>query len=204
MKNIDNINKKIENNKIYNNNLTIKNQNENFILKSELELKIETDLNMDLNLNLNLNLNKKLLSNNFSKNNSLIEKEKNIANLNAIENLSPINLKFEVESWSSYNFNFHPNNICIDNKISGNLSKWSVDFKSRNEFIFLKLEKTSIISVITFGKFRDPTNLKEFKIFAGLDKNNLFEILHSGLTYDGEYEPFSVKQDYQGILMPCK
>jgi len=113
-------------------------------------------------------------------------------------------IKFEVDSWSSYISNFHPKNISLDSKISGHLSKWSVDFKSQNEFVYLKLEKTSIISSITFGKFRDPTNLKEFKILAGLDKFDMIEILHSGLSFDNENEPFSVKKDYKGLLIPCK
>lgn len=113
-------------------------------------------------------------------------------------------IKFEVDSWSSFISNFHPKNICLDSKLSGQLSKWSVDFKSQNEYVYLKLEKTSIINLITFGKFRDPTNLKEFKILAGLNKTDMIEILHSGLSYDMEYEPFTVKNEYKGILLPCK
>ena len=121
-----------------------------------------------------------------------------------LDSIKHKNLKYEVESWSSYISNFHPKNICLDSKTSGQFSKWSVDFKSQNEFIYLKLEKTSIIYMITFGKFRDPTNLKEFKIFAGMDKNNMIEILHSGLSYDMEYEPFTVRKEYKGNLIPCK
>lgn len=121
-----------------------------------------------------------------------------------LENIPIKNIKFEVDSWSSYISNFHPKNICVDSKISGQLSKWSVDFKSQNEFVFFKLEKTSIINSITFGKFRDPTNLKEFKILAGLNKTDMIEILHSGLSHDMEYEPFTVKKDYKGFLIPCK
>jgi hypothetical protein len=57
--------------------------------------------------------------------------------------------------------------------------------------------------MITFGKFRDPTNLKEFKIYAGLDKSNMIEILHSGLTYEEGYEPFIVKYKWEDTLIPC-
>lgn len=111
-------------------------------------------------------------------------------------------LKYEVESWSSYISNFHPRNILIDSKRGGNLSKWSV--KSKNEYLYIKLEKTSIVYIITFGKFSDPTNLKEFKIFGGLDKNNMIEILHSGLSCDPDYEPFSVKYMWNSTVFPCK
>lgn len=124
--------------------------------------------------------------------------------LTSLGSIQQKDLKFEVESWSSYISNFHPKNICLDSKASGQLSKWSVDFKSQNEFVFLKLEKTSIIQIITFGKFRDPTNLKEFKVYAGMDKNDMIEILHNGLTADMEYEPFSVKKIYKDHLIPCK
>lgn len=113
------------------------------------------------------------------------------------------NLSFEIESWSSYISTFHPRNILIDSKISGQVSKWSVDFKSQNEYLYIKLEKTSIIYIVTFGKFRDPTNLKEFKIYAGLDKSNMIEILHSGLTYEEGYEAFIVKFKWEDVLIPC-
>jgi hypothetical protein len=119
-------------------------------------------------------------------------------------------LQYDVESWSSYISHFHPKNILIDNKIGGPVSKWSVDFKSQSEYLFIKLNKTSIVSLITFGKFKDPTNLKEFKIFAGLDKNNMIEVLHSGLSLDNEYEPFSVNYKLDDlyyntkIFIPCK
>jgi hypothetical protein len=113
-------------------------------------------------------------------------------------------LSYEIDSWSSYISTFHPRNILSDNKIAGAVSKWSVDFKSANEYLYLKLEKTSIIYMITFGKFKDPTNLKEFKIYAGLDKTNMIEILHSGLSMDNEYEAFIVKYELENTLIPCK
>jgi hypothetical protein len=111
------------------------------------------------------------------------------------------NLRYEIESWSSYISSFHPKNIQIED---GQLSKWSVDFKSNNEFIYLKLNTTSIVNIVTFGKFRDPTNLKEFKLFAGLDKNNMIEILHSGLSYDNDYESFTVLNKMNGTHIPAK
>jgi hypothetical protein len=116
-------------------------------------------------------------------------------------NVKHQNLKYEIDSWSSYISNFHPKNIQIE---GGQLSKWSVDFKSKNEYIYLKLCKTSIVYIVTFGKYRDPTNLKEFKLFAGLDKNNMIEILHSGLSYDNDYETFTVCHKWNGTFIPAK
>jgi hypothetical protein len=118
-----------------------------------------------------------------------------------ISTIKPKNLKYTVDSWNSYVNYFHPNNILID---GGTLiSKWSAE-KSKNEFVYLKLDKTSIVNVITFGKHKDPTNLKEFRILAGMDKNNLIEILHSGLTNDNEYESFTVNYTIGNTYIPCK
>ncbi len=164
------------------NNLTYNNIQEKSYKKSKNNFLTESHLNLPKELS-----RKKIGTNNFF-----------------CENLPLKTIKFDIDSWSSYISNFHPKNICIDSKSSGELSKWSVDFKSQNEYVFLKLEKTSVISSITFGKFRDPTNLKEFKILAGLNKTDMIEILHSGLAYDIEYEPFSVKKHYKTLLIPCK
>jgi len=128
----------------------------------------------------------------------------NFSQINTSQLMKYKYLNFEIDSWSSYISTFHPKNILLDNKHSGPLSKWSVHFKSQNEFLFLKLEKTSIIYMITFGKFKDPTNLKEFKVFAGMDKINLTEILHVGLTMDNEYEAFTVKYQIDNTFIPCK
>jgi hypothetical protein len=111
------------------------------------------------------------------------------------------NLNYEIDCFSSYISSFHPKNIQIED---GQLSKWSVDFKSKNEYIYLKLNKTAIVTIVTFGKFRDPTNLKEFKIFAGMDKNNMIEVLHSGLSYDNDYESFTVLHKWNGCLIPAE
>ena len=53
-------------------------------------------------------------------------------------------LKYEIESWSSYIGSYHPKNILND--LPDDLtSRWSLDYKSQNEFLLLKLEKTSIV-----------------------------------------------------------
>lgn len=111
------------------------------------------------------------------------------------------NLNFTIDSWSSYISHFHPSNILIDN--NSTVSKWSVDFKTQSEYVILKLEKPSIVKSITFGKFKDPTNMKEFKVYAGLDANEFVEILHSWLSYDNEYESFTVNSKTDGEI-PCK
>lgn len=116
-----------------------------------------------------------------------------------------VNLKYEIESYSSFTFNYHPRNILID-KQEDHLSRWSVQYRSQKEYVYLKLNKTSIVFFITFGKFKEthPTNLKEFKVFAGMDKENMVEIISSGLTNDNDYETFPVKHYENDCYIPCK
>ena len=118
-------------------------------------------------------------------------------------------LKYEIESWSSYIGSYHPKNILND--LPDDLtSRWSLDYKSQNEFLLLKLEKTSIVFFAIFGKSKKEfeegpkTILKDFKLYAGLDKDNMIEILHSGLNNDNEYETIPVKYEYENCLMPSK
>jgi len=118
-------------------------------------------------------------------------------------------LKYEIESWSSYIGSYHPKNILND--LPDDLtSRWSLDYKSQNEFLLLKLEKTSIVFFAIFGKSKKEfeegpkTILKDFKLYAGLEKDNMVEILHSGLNNDNEYETIPVKYEYENCLMPSK
>lgn len=112
------------------------------------------------------------------------------------------NIKYSIDSWSSFFGNFHPNNITKDISISDQFSKWSVDFKSKNEYIILKLDKTSIVQLITFGKYNDPTSLKEFKLYSGMTKDNMTEILHSNLRNENEYETLSINYKWKNKPIP--
>ena len=111
-------------------------------------------------------------------------------------------IKYTVDSWSSYIGIFHPNNIVKDISDSDQFSKWSVDSKSKSEYVILKLERTSIVQLITFGKYNDPTSLKEFKIYSGMDKNQMIEILHSTLRKEHEYETVSVNYKLNNKSIP--
>jgi predicted KAP-like P-loop ATPase len=42
-------------------------------------------------------------------------------------------------------------------------------------------------------------NLKEFKVFGGLEKSNLTELLHSGLRNDSEPETFQIHFAANGV-----
>ena len=111
-------------------------------------------------------------------------------------------IKYSIDSWSSYIGIFHPNNILKDITNSDQFSKWSVDSKSKSEFVILKLERTSIVQLLTFGKYNDPTSLKEFKLYSGMDKNQMVEILHSTLRKEHEYETLSINYTINNKPIP--
>jgi hypothetical protein len=114
-------------------------------------------------------------------------------------------LNYQIDSWSSFTNNHHPKNILLEEK-ENQLSRWSVQSRTHNEFVFLQLERISVLSSIVFGKFKecDPTNLKEFKVFVGLDKDNLIEVLSAGMSSDNDYEEFPVKNFIEDCYIPCK
>jgi hypothetical protein len=56
---------------------------------------------------------------------------------------------------------------------------------------------------ITFGKYHKVhvCNLKEFKVFGGIDPNHMTELLHSGLRNDTEPETFALHFTANGCVM---
>jgi hypothetical protein len=70
----------------------------------------------------------------------------------------------------------------------------------------LKHKKLTNIDTITFGKYQKVhvCNLKEFKIYAGLDPQHLDKlVLHAGLRNDTDPETFQLKTKFSGITVPC-
>ena len=79
------------------------------------------------------------------------------------------------------------------------------------QFIVLKLEKLSIVrkskiskipETITFGQYHKVhvCNLKEFKVFGGLELGNMTELLHCGLRNDSEPETFQLRFMANGVV----
>lgn len=117
-------------------------------------------------------------------------------------------LKYDIDSWSSFTQNHHPKNIMVDDR-ENPLSRWSVQSRSQNEFVIMKLEKTSVLMSIVFGKYKEskesnPNNLKEFKVYVGLEKDSLSEVLNAGMSSDNDYEDFPVCHFKDDCYIPCK
>ncbi|KAJ3316887.1 Muskelin 1, intracellular mediator containing kelch motif [Boothiomyces sp. JEL0866] len=113
-------------------------------------------------------------------------------------------LDFTISSWSSHSASYHPKNITVS-KPQDQSSRWSSGSNNQLQFITVKLEKISIVKTITFGKYHKVhvCNLKEFKVFGGLDESNMNELLHAGLHNDSEQETFALKHIFNGVQVPC-
>ncbi|XP_066283972.1 muskelin-like [Branchiostoma lanceolatum] len=114
-------------------------------------------------------------------------------------------LNYAIHRWSSFSANYVPDNILVD-KPNDQSSRWSSDSNYPPQFLTLKLERPSIVYSITFGKYEKThvCNLKKFKVYGGLNDDNMIELLQSGLKNDHNKEAFDLKSKIEGQLFPCR
>ena len=122
-------------------------------------------------------------------------------------------LEYSIHGYSSMSANYHPKNI-LTNKPTDQSSRWSSASNSQDQYLTLKLKSTCVtrtlshltipneLETITFGKYHKlhVCNLKEFKVFGGLEPDNMIEILHSGLRNDSESETFALKHKTGNVV----
>jgi len=89
--------------------------------------------------------------------------------------------------------------------------KWScqhLDFRllGSRTYLILKLERPAIVQNITFGKYEKThvCNLKKFKVFGGMNEENMTELLSSGLKNDYNKETFTLKHKIDEQMFPCR
>ena len=121
--------------------------------------------------------------------------ESQILQVNDLTNSETI-LSYEIDSYSSYEEPFCPNKIMDDCPYNSE-SRWTTSSNSKNEFIIIKLAYPSIITSISFGKYKKAhkNNIKEFKIYIGDSKEEFTKIISAGLKNNGVPENFIV--DYK-------
>ncbi|KAJ3217804.1 Muskelin 1, intracellular mediator containing kelch motif [Dinochytrium kinnereticum] len=114
-------------------------------------------------------------------------------------------LQYDIQSWSSHSASYFPKNIMV-NKPNDQSSRWSSKSNDQMQYITIKLDQVSVVHTITFGKYYKihVCNMKEFKVFGGLNPNNMIELLHSGLRNDSEPETFSLKYKTNDVVFPCQ
>jgi hypothetical protein len=113
-------------------------------------------------------------------------------------------ISFDIHAWSSHSASYHPKHI-KDAKPTDQSSRWSSGSNNQLQFITLKLDKPCIVQFITFGKYHKVhvCNLKEFKVYGGMDPANMSELLHAGLRNDTENETFPLLHKANHLLFPC-
>ncbi|PKU31058.1 hypothetical protein llap_18638 [Limosa lapponica baueri] len=74
------------------------------------------------------------------------------------------------------------------------------------EYLILKLERPAIVQSITFGKYEKThvCNLKKFKVFGGMNEENMTDLLSSGLKNDYNKETFTLKHKIDEQMFPCR
>ncbi|XP_062574316.1 muskelin-like isoform X1 [Saccostrea cucullata] len=114
-------------------------------------------------------------------------------------------LKYSISKWSSFSYNYVPENIYSDNP-KDQSSRWSSDSNHPPQFLMLKLEKPAIVECITFGKYEKAhvCNLKKFKVFGGLNDEHMIELLEGGLKNDHVPETFPLKKELHENVFPCR
>ncbi|XP_033744964.1 muskelin-like isoform X1 [Pecten maximus] len=114
-------------------------------------------------------------------------------------------LKYTVHKWSSFSYNYVPENVYVDSP-SDQSSRWSSDSNHPPQFLILKLERPSVVKSITFGKYEKThvCNLKKFKVFGGLTDDHVVELLESGLKNDHLSEQFVLKCEIEDHYFPCR
>ncbi|KAI9300052.1 Muskelin N-terminus-domain-containing protein, partial [Cunninghamella echinulata] len=118
-----------------------------------------------------------------------------------IENIPQKVLSYSIHDYSSYSAAYHPKHI-LENKPLDQASRWSSAIHDQNQFITITFPSPVVAKSITLGKFHraHACNLKEFKIYGGYSKDNMLELLNSGLRNDNEPENFDLRIHRQQMV----
>ncbi|ELK38618.1 Muskelin [Myotis davidii] len=114
-------------------------------------------------------------------------------------------LPYALHKWSSFSSTYLPVNILVD-KPNDQSSRWSSESNYPPQYLVLKLERPAIVQNITFGKYEKThvCNLKKFKVFGGMNEENMTELLSSGLKNDYNKETFTLKHKIDEQMFPCR
>ncbi|KAM6385179.1 muskelin isoform 9-T12 [Alca torda] len=114
-------------------------------------------------------------------------------------------LGYTLHRWSSFSSTYLPENILVD-KPNDQSSRWSSESNYPPQYLILKLERPAIVQSITFGKYEKThvCNLKKFKVFGGMNEENMTDLLSSGLKNDYNKETFTLKHKIDEQMFPCR
>uniref|UniRef100_A0A0W0F3Q7 Muskelin N-terminal domain-containing protein n=1 Tax=Moniliophthora roreri TaxID=221103 RepID=A0A0W0F3Q7_MONRR len=123
----------------------------------------------------------------------------------ALETMS-VPLTYAIDASTPPSGRYVAENVLIDKPTDQN-SRWSTSTSNTNQWITLRLQSLAIVKSITFGKYHKshPCNMKDFKIYVGMTRDQMVEVLHASLKNDTIPEAFSLKhEDNSGLLFPTR
>ncbi|KAI8641733.1 Muskelin N-terminus-domain-containing protein, partial [Parasitella parasitica] len=127
-------------------------------------------------------------------------------------------LPYHIYDHSSFSGPYHPRNICVNDPTEQS-SRWSSNSHDQSQYITIKLEQPAVAckydDVVVFiaaknfylnaqVKYCHVCNLKEFKIYGGLDPSDMKELSHKGLTDDNKAECFPIRYTYNNLVFPIQ
>ncbi|CAO3610091.1 unnamed protein product [Cunninghamella echinulata] len=115
-------------------------------------------------------------------------------------------LQFNIYDYSSYSGSYHPNNIYFNTPLD-QISRWSSGSHDGTQYITLEFDKPVVASALLWGKFHRShvCNVKEFKVYGGMDTNNMSELLSSQvLRNDNNLEIFKLRYSHQDLVFPVQ
>ncbi|CAO3593221.1 unnamed protein product [Absidia cylindrospora] len=118
---------------------------------------------------------------------------------------SSTSLRYSVYDYSSYSGTYHPNNIYFDTP-QDQSSRWSSGSHDGTQFITLRFDQPVVARALLWGKFHRShvCNVKEFKVFGGMDPNNMSELLYQVLQNHNKPEVFKLRYTYQDLVIPIQ
>ncbi|KAH7339322.1 Muskelin N-terminus-domain-containing protein [Rhizoctonia solani] len=124
--------------------------------------------------------------------------------------LSTTEIKYTIESCSSFTPGYPPENIYTDHPDDVK-SRWSTERHSdpgiqESQWVILKLEKLSVVTMIRFGKFMKthPCNVSAFRVYGGpgTKESEMHELIRGKLRDDDIPQTFTLNYKTPGAGVP--
>ncbi|KAL0073983.1 Muskelin N-terminus-domain-containing protein [Phycomyces blakesleeanus] len=114
-------------------------------------------------------------------------------------------IPYTVFDCSSHSGLYYPQNICYNNPEDLS-SRWSSGVCNQTQYITLRFDSPAIARTILFGKYHEShvCNLKEFKVYGGMNLEDMTEILHQGLRNDNQPEEFPLRHAANNMAFPVQ
>ncbi|KAG2073978.1 hypothetical protein BDR04DRAFT_1126925 [Suillus decipiens] len=107
-------------------------------------------------------------------------------------------ITYAIAGCSEHSGNYVPENILVDTPQDPS-SRWSgaQQLPTAKQWVLLKLETLSVV--------KHPCNMREFRVYVGLNSHHMMQVLHTQLKDDTTNETFPLKHmNSEGICFPTR